>query len=637
MSDTDVSRSPNASQLHSWSIVFAILALPILSYPLAWNHSLPHRFLLVLPIAVIYLIVMLAILVLHVREGESFQLARIERALLAVLGVGVISTMLSSNVSYSISAMVLLLANVSLFYVTSTWLDLHFSRRLTTAWLVAAVAEAAYALWMKAHGDFPVGTLGNKDWLAGFLAMSAVVCLPLGTAANRKPARLIAVGVGYLVMLAALFACHSTGAWLGCGTAILAVIVRILWTQRRMAALLVGGGVLIVGVAIALLNVTRLEKLWHENVRPPIWKGVLTMIVESHFIGTGLGTFTYEYAQYRPPEYFARPQATNLTDHAHNEFLEIAAESGIAGLGVMLWLLGIVLVRGWRGFTASAPNRWLALAAWGGVIVLVVHNLFDLNLRLPPNQTLLWLLMGLVIRCTHTPSPEVAPALSPRRKPTPAQVAADEKSAQTAARMGRLITMGSSLLLIALLAYTHVYRPVMADMFFRKAAIERDHEKWEPAMQNYLECLEHDPFRVEAWYRLAYICTKFNETDEEAIKHYLQVVEFAPDYGDVNTNLAYLYLKRDRKRDAIPYLQRAVETNPYNLTTQLILAHVYFDLNLSRELKGEVISILQKDPQNAWANDLWQSRFRLEKLDSTNSPPRTRKGIRPRTPTHPQR
>ena len=634
MSDTDVSRSPNASQLHSWSILLAVIALPILSYPLAWNYHLPHRFLVELPIAVAYLIAMLAILVLHVRAGEMFQLARVERALLAVLGVGVISTMLSSNVYYSISALVVLLANVSLFYVTSTWFDLRFSQRLTAVWLVAAVAEAVYALWLKTHGDFPVGTIGNKDWLGGFLAVSAVACAPLWRENRGRSVVLVVVGFGYLLILVALFVCHSTGAWLALGVAILALAVRILWSEKRMAAILVGGGVLIVAVAIALFNITRLEKLWRENVRPPIWKGVLQMIGDSPLIGTGLGTFTYDYARYRPVEYYARPQATNLTDHAHNEFLEIAAESGISGLGVMLWLLGIVFVRGWRGSTASAPNRWLALAAWAGVIVLIVHNQFDINLRRPPNQTLLWLLMGLVIRCTHNPVAEAVPSPSPLRKRTPARAAAEERTSQSADRIARVITVSACLFLIVLLSYSQVYKHVKADIAFRKAVIARDREEWKVAMENYLDCLEQDPYRVEAWYRLAYICAKFKETDEQAIEYYLQVVELAPDYGDVNTNLAFLYLKRDRKREAVPYLQRAVEANPYNLTTRLVLAHVYFDLNLDRELKEEVIAILQADPQNAWANELWQTRLKLEKLDATNSPPRSHRSTRPHATPH---
>lgn len=640
MSDTESSRSPHASRLHTWAILVTAFALPVLSYPLAWNYHLPQRFQIELPIAVMYLIAVLVILILHVREGETFQLARIELALLAVLGVGVIATMLSSNVFYSISALVLLLANVALFYVTSTWFDLRYSRRLCWLWLLAAAAEAAYALWLKSNHDFPVGTLGNKDWLAGFLAVSAMACLPLWTNGSRHPLHLIGAGVGYVLILAGLVVANSTGAWLGLGVATLALVVRTLWTNRRMTAILVGGSVLVVAAAIVLLNFTRLEKLWQENVRPPIWKGVLTMVTKSHFTGTGLGTFTYEYAKYRPPEYFARPQATNLTDHAHNEFLEIAAESGIAGLGVMLWLLGIVFVRGWRGSSESGVNQWIARAAWAAVIVLVVHNQFDINLRRPPNQTLLWLLMGLVIRCTTSREAASSAAPHPIRPRPSGHISAEEANAHSARRNARLITIGACLLLVMLLGYAQVYKPVLGDAAFRDAVIARekgDPKSLEDAMENYLLSLEYDPYRVEAWYRLAYLCAQFPQTDEEAIRYYLQVAELAPDYGDVNKNLAFLYLKRDRKRDALPYLQRAVETNPYNLTLRLALAHLYFDLNLERELRTEVITILQHDPQNAWANDLWETRLKAEPAQSTNAPPHTRKSVRPRSLIHPPR
>jgi tetratricopeptide (TPR) repeat protein len=192
-------------------------------------------------------------------------------------------------------------------------------------------------------------------------------------------------------------------------------------------------------------------------------------------------------------------------------------------------------------------------------------------------------------------------------------------------RMGRWFTIGACVLLIGLLASLHVYRPVVASIAYRKALIARDHADWKTAMDQYLICLQNDPYFVEAWYRLAFLCAQFPGTDEQAIEYYLQVIDLAPNYGDVNTNLATLYLRRDRKKDALPYIQRAAELNPYNLALRTTLAHLYLDLGLTRELKNETMEILRLDRTNAWAQEIWETRFRQEKPDTTNAPPRVRK------------
>jgi tetratricopeptide (TPR) repeat protein len=337
------------------------------------------------------------------------------------------------------------------------------------------------------------------------------------------------------------------------------------------------------------------------------------MIRDSPLIGTGIGTFTYQYAGHRPPEYFARPQATNLTDHAHNELLEITAEQGLLGLAMTLWLLVAVLVHGWRGWNERAADRWLALGASGGLVVLLVHNQFDINLRLPPNQTVLWLLMGLVVRAARRPV-----AVETQPPPTTPKITVEGPSSFLTPAQARAVRVAVCVVLIGLIAHFHVVRVMAANLAFRRALVARDRGDWETAMENYLRCLEHDPYRVEAWYRLAFICAQFRQTDEQAIEYYLQVAELAPDYGDVNTNLAFLFVKRNRHREAVPYLQRAVELNPYNVNLRKALAQCYQTLNLDRELKNEIIEILRLEPEHPWAKEVWNSRFKLEKMEKSD-------------------
>ena len=129
-----------------------------------------------------------------------------------------------------------------------------------------------------------------------------------------------------------------------------------------------------------------------------IWTATLRMIAARPLIGQGLGTYVVEYPHYRLPEYFLRPKATNVTDHAHNELLETAAEQGLIGLAALLWLWAAALGRGVSSCRRQdAGERRCLMGLLGAAGLLMLHGMVDIDLRYPPNQSLLWLLMGLLV------------------------------------------------------------------------------------------------------------------------------------------------------------------------------------------------------------------------------------------------
>jgi O-antigen ligase len=64
--------------------------------------------------------------------------------------------------------------------------------------------------------------------------------------------------------------------------------------------------------------------------------------------------------------------------HAHNYYLNIAAESGVLGLAAYLSLWGMVLLACWQATRVTQGWHWgVALGILGVVVHLSVHNLFD--------------------------------------------------------------------------------------------------------------------------------------------------------------------------------------------------------------------------------------------------------------------
>src|SRR5262249_28001349 len=77
------------------------------------------------------------------------------------------------------------------------------------------------------------------------------------------------------------------------------------------------------------------------------WKGTTEMAMHNPMIGTGIGSFSTAY----PP--FAQ---VGFTEHAHNSYLQIAAESGIPGLVFLVAAVFGVLNIGLRRPTQAQPE-----------------------------------------------------------------------------------------------------------------------------------------------------------------------------------------------------------------------------------------------------------------------------------------
>ncbi len=164
------------------------------------------------------------------------------------------------------------------------------------------------------------------------------------------------------------------------------------WMGKALRVVLVGVtvAVLSIGVGSTIRRFGR-ENLLSEN-RPQYWSTTVAMIGRFPLFGTGLGTFATAYDAHE------KASSTDLRlIHAHNDYLEYAAELGL--LGTVL-LLGVVLYP-----TLSAYFTWrdrrdpqARSLALGGIVSLAamgLHALTDFNLHIPANMVLFAVVLGL--------------------------------------------------------------------------------------------------------------------------------------------------------------------------------------------------------------------------------------------------
>jgi O-antigen ligase len=121
------------------------------------------------------------------------------------------------------------------------------------------------------------------------------------------------------------------------------------------------------------------------GARDKMLAGAMHMARSNLKLGVGLGAFETAYPKYQT-------FATDLViDHAHNDYAEILAESGLLGFCLVLIALGIFVLQAFRQF-AGRPNNppaWFPVSAAVGCCGLAVHSFSDFNLHIPANAA--WL------------------------------------------------------------------------------------------------------------------------------------------------------------------------------------------------------------------------------------------------------
>jgi O-antigen ligase len=123
-------------------------------------------------------------------------------------------------------------------------------------------------------------------------------------------------------------------------------------------------------------------------------RGTIKLASDFPVLGTGLGTFQEAFALYTPGT------SDRVLRRAHNDYAQVAAETGIPGAILVLWGLFVLLGRGViPGLRRRGSSfRWAIHGAAVGLLALLLHSLVDFNLQIYSNSVLFAFLCAFVIR-----------------------------------------------------------------------------------------------------------------------------------------------------------------------------------------------------------------------------------------------
>lgn len=124
------------------------------------------------------------------------------------------------------------------------------------------------------------------------------------------------------------------------------------------------------------------------------WPATVTMVRDFPLFGTGFGTYRYAYFLYD-----IDPMGAWST-HAHNDYLEAAAEGGIIGSVLFFLLIGMVIfsiVKMWM--ERKHPEvKILGIGVITALFAAAFHSIFDFSLHIPSNVFVFVLLLVLGVK-----------------------------------------------------------------------------------------------------------------------------------------------------------------------------------------------------------------------------------------------
>jgi O-antigen ligase len=220
--------------------------------------------------------------------------------------------------------------------------------------------------------------LATLLWTLFYVA--AMLCITVGVVASWSRGAWLGVVAGGIVVLA--FFDRRTSLFLGLGVLILLMAALVGALNPNWIPAAISARIGDIPAYLGFVNVLQLE-VNDDNFavieRVAHWVAALRMWELSPWLGIGPGNYATVYPT------VALPLWSDPLGHAHNIYLNVLGETGLAGLGAFLlmwaslirWLFQQVGGLQMRGVLPQSWSRALAVGVLGVLAHLAVHSFFD--------------------------------------------------------------------------------------------------------------------------------------------------------------------------------------------------------------------------------------------------------------------
>lgn len=337
-------------------------------------------------------------------------------------------------------------------------------------------------------------------------------------------------------------------------------------------------------------------------VRFELWRAALEIVANRPLVGGGPGTFGYLFHQVPDFDPFAKDV---FHSHAHNGYVNVAAETGLPSLLVGLWLIAVVAMVAWKGSRNldDHSNRLPVVtnACFAGIFGLLAATLFDVPWVFPLTTLHVILLTAIIMKPYSIPR---RLSTKPTRWMIPAVIA----------------------LVAAMLIWTDTAH------YFQYRAVEAIDDDNLPAGIHALQrAISIDPYLAVYRFQLgvAQGCLSLEEHDDFALGQAIAAFEVEISQGGDtainNANLAWLEWRVGDPEAALNHMRRAVTLAPGRAYYQWGLGFLLEDVGDYNAATGAYSKAMEMEPalidSGFWQANVYRRSIKADLLASDEVPP----------------
>ena len=276
-----------------------------------------------------------------------------------------------------------------------------------------------------------ISTIGQKNWTSNYLAMVFPIVFSyfLLEENKKKIVYYLLLSILYTVLL--IF--QSRGVWISAG---LTLILGIFFLYKfKLSNILKKNKKWLFLLFITLFLITviysipsaqnplnknidtipqKITSVYENNFsslysRLFIWSTTLEMIKDKPILGVGIGLYKMDYLDYQAGFLEKNPNYLKYgsrSEEAHNEYLQLAAELGIIGLGIFLYII-FILYRSVLKFLnekKEGKGGKEKLILWGllmGITCFLFDSMFTFPLHVPALGSAFFIIFALIFLCIN--------------------------------------------------------------------------------------------------------------------------------------------------------------------------------------------------------------------------------------------
>ncbi|MBN2190103.1 MAG: O-antigen ligase family protein [Candidatus Aureabacteria bacterium] len=288
-----------------------------------------------------------------------------------------------------------------------------------------------------------------------------------------------------------------------------------------------------------------------------LWSGALNMFASDPVFGKGPGSFFVFFPEYKDKGIEEQTKMQKLSDHAHNEFLQVLSEAGILG-----FLAFAILIFGVFIFSDLSPGKnagpylkyfyiCCSSACFGIFMMMLFSNVYNIAFL----GAFFWFFAGM--------------------------------TAETGKALSLNNTLKKSLscaivLFLLFWASKYLYSKAHYNYIMRKAVNSDEAGNYSASVSYYDEALRFAPEDNMALFYQAYGYFRLGKY-EKAVGDYLKIKRRAPYFANINFGLGICYLRMADFVSSLKSFKDEIFINPYNPEAYFNAAIAAENLGMSSE------------------------------------------------------